>query len=210
MVLYDISPPIDADTPVWPGDTPFGARLALSIAAGDTVNLAAIATTPHLGAHADAPLHSEADGAAIDALPLEAFLGRCRVVEVAPLPLIGVGDVQGFDWDRDERLLLKTGSVADRRRFPERCSAVAPALAERCGRARLKLVGIDTPSVDPLASKTLEAHRILNRHRVVYLESLLLDAVPAGVYELIALPLRLRGLDASPVRAVLRALAPTK
>ena len=193
---------------VWPGDVAFASRRQSAIAAGACVNLGSIETTTHVGAHADAPFHSEDSGATIDQLDLEAFLGPCRVVAVPAVPLVDVEHVGAGNVDAMPRLLIKTGSAPDRTRFPSRASAIAPALAEALGQAGARLVGIDTPSVDPVDSKTLETHRVLNRCGVRYLEGLLLDHVPTGDYELIALPLRLQGLDASPIRAVLRVLSP--
>jgi len=212
MKIYDLSPRVDAAIPVWPGDTPYSARLVWNLADGDSVNLSALITTPHLGSHADAPFHTEADGAGIGELPLTPFLGPCRVVEVAPgsdgepPPLIGPHHLHGIDPADPPRLLFKTGSVADRSTFPQRFTALSPSLADLLVEWGTLLVGIDTPSVDPFDSTALEAHHALFRGGVANLEGLVLDGVPAGVYELIALPLRLAGLDASPVRAVLREL----
>ena len=210
-MLYDITPVVSPSLPVWPGDTPYGAKLTWSMAEGAPVNVSSITTTPHLGAHADAPFHVEADGAAIADLPLEPFLGPCRVVEVPPEPLITPAHLDGIDLADPPRLLLKTGSVRksearDTPAFPERFSALSPELAHALGEAGTLLVGLDTPSVDPFDSKELLAHHALIAGGVVNLEGLLLDGVPAGIYELIALPLRLAGLDASPIRAVLRTL----
>lgn len=204
--LYDITPPIRPGIPVWPGDTEYGAELTWAIARGDSVNVSAMTSTPHLGAHADAPFHVAEDGATVAELPLEPFLGPCRVVEVPPEPLILPEHLPGVDLGDPPRLLLKTGSVGDRSRFPERFSALSPELARAMGEAGALLVGLDTPSVDPFDSKDLAAHHALVAGGVVNLEGLLLADVPPGVYELIALPLRLEGLDASPVRAVLRTL----
>lgn len=215
MRLYDISPPVSPGIPVWPGDTPYRAELSWAVARGDPVNVSALTTTPHLGAHADAPFHV-ADGAAtVDRLPLEPFLGPCRVVEVPPEPLIFpdhlAANGTGIDLADPPRLLLKTGSVpsgeeGDPVRFPESFSALSPELARALGEAGALLVGIDTPSVDPFDSKDLPAHHALVAGGVVNLEGLVLAEVPPGLYELVALPLRLVGLDASPVRAVLRTL----
>jgi arylformamidase len=207
-MLYDLSPPIDSSTPVWPGDTAFSCHLAWAIAQGASVNVGAITSTTHLGSHTDAPFHFDPAGATAADLPLEPYLGPCRVIEIpgdADLALVDhLGDV---DLRSTPRLLLKTGSVTDRSRFPERFTAISVALAEHLGAAGALLVGTDAPSVDPFTSKTLAAHHALARGRVAILEGLVLDEVPAGVYELIALPLRLRGADASPVRAVLRDMA---
>lgn len=209
--LYDITPPVRAGIPVWPGDTPYRADLAWAIARGDSVNVSAITTTPHLGAHADAPFHVADDGATVGELPLEPFLGPCRVVEVPPEPLIRPSHLAGLDLAAPPRLLLKTGSVSPEAwrdgRFPERFSALSPELARALGEAGALLVGLDTPSVDPFDSKDLAAHHALVAGGVVNLEGLRLAEVPEGLYELIALPLRLEGLDASPVRAVLRPLS---
>lgn len=213
--LYDLSPVIDPDLPVWPGDTPFSSRLTWALSAGDSVNLSAVEATPHLGSHADAPFHTEPGGAGIAEMPLLPYLGPCRVVEVprepdgTPPPLVEprhLVDPAGASLDPADppRLLFKTSSVPDRTRFPERFTALSPALVEHLVKAGTLLVGLDTPSVDPFDSVDLEAHHLLFRNGLANLEGLDLDAVPPGLYELIALPLRLRGLDASPVRAVLR------
>jgi arylformamidase len=206
-MLYDISPPVDAGIPVWPGDTPFACDLAWRIADGAAVNVSAITTTPHLGAHADAPFHTEPAGRRIGELDLEPFLGPCRVVAVPAAPLIEPEHLAGLDLGAPPRLLLKTGSVRDRGRFPEEFSALSPRLARLVVERGALLVGLDTPSVDPFTSKTLEAHHILCQNGIANLEGLLLDHVPEGLYELIALPLRLMSADASPVRAVLRTIS---
>lgn len=213
--LYDLSPPISADTPVWPGDTPFSYRLTCKLAAGDSVNLSALTTTPHLGSHADAPFHTETDGTGIGAVPLTPYLGPCRVIDVTaddgtPPSLLEVRHLGDADPADPPRLLFKTGSVTDPATFPQRFTALSPRLAERLVTAGTLLVGLDTPSVDPFTSTRLEAHHVLFRGGVANLEGLALDGVPAGVYELIALPLRLTALDASPVRAVLRTLDGTE
>lgn len=205
-MLYDLSPTVHAGLPVWPGDTPFQVQLAWSIAAGASVNLSAITTTPHLGAHADAPFHTEARGETAAELSLEPFLGPCRVVEVPGVALLEPRHLEEVELGNPPRLLLKTGSVTDRRHFPERFSALSPELATLLGERGIVLVGIDTPSVDPFTSKTMDAHHALCRRGVAILEGLLLDGVPPGLYELIALPLKLAGVDASPVRAILRSL----
>lgn len=205
-MLYDISPTVRPEIPVWPGDTPFQTRLTWSLAEGASVNLTAITTTLHLGAHADAPFHTEARGEGIDAMPLECYLGPCRVVRVPAAPLIAPRHLEGIDLGSPGRLLLRTDSVRDRRSFPERFTALSPEVAALLGERGVLLVGMDTPSVDPFDSQELLAHHALAQGGVAILEGLLLDGVPEGVYELIALPLKLAGLDASPIRAVLRTL----
>lgn len=205
-MLYDLSPTIRPELPVWPGDTAFSARLACSLAEGASVNLYSLTTTSHLGSHADSPLHTEPRGVGIAELALDHFLGPCQVVQVPPQPLIEPRHVEGVDLGHPGRILFKTDSVRDRRSFPERFTALSPELASLLAARGARLVGMDTPSVDPFDSKSLEAHHILCRGGVAILEGLILDGVPEGVYELIALPLKMAGLDASPVRAVLRSV----
>src|ERR1700680_5082084 len=205
-MLYDLSPTIRSETPVWPGDTPFSSRFTWAIADGASVNVSVLTTTPHLGSHVDAPLHTELRGDSAAELALERFLGPCRVIHVPPVPLIEPRHVEGVDLATPGRLLFKSESVRDRRTFPERFTALSPELAALLGERGALLVGIDTPSVDPFSSKTLDAHHALVRAGVAILEGLVLEGVPEGVYELIARPLKLAGVDASPVRAVLRSL----
>jgi arylformamidase len=205
-MLYDLSPTIRPETPVWPGDTPFSSRWTLALAAGEAVNLSAITTTPHLGSHVDSPLHTEPRGESFAELSLDPYLGPCRVLKVPPVAQLTPRHVEGVDLDHCRRLLLKTESLADRRGFHERFTALSPELAHLLVERRLLLIGLDTPSVDPYESPGLDAHHALARGGVAILEGLVLDGVPEGIYELIALPLKLSGLDASPVRAVLRTL----
>jgi arylformamidase len=203
--LFDISPLIDRALPVWPGEPSFSASLSSSIAAGAPVNVSVMTTTTHLGAHADAPFHLLPSGRGIAALPLLPFLGRCQVLSVPPVPELQPKHLP-LDHIHAPRLLLQTGSVRDRNVFPHSFTALGAALANTLVHVGLLLLGIDTPSVDPFESKTLDAHHALIGGGVQILEGLVLDDVPEGIYELIALPLRIGGIDASPVRAVLRQL----
>ncbi len=207
MTLYDISPTVGPGFPVWPGDTPYAAELTWALAAGASVNVSALTTTPHLGAHADAPFHTEPGGAGAADLPLAPFLGPCRVVAVGAVDLVTPAHLGGVDPADPPRLLFKTGSLpplAAGAPFPERFTALSAELATFVGARGTLLVGLDTPSVDPFDSQGLDAHHALARAGVSILEGLALAAVPPGLYELIALPLKIAGLDASPVRAVLR------
>jgi arylformamidase len=205
-MLYDLSPTVRQGTPVWPGDTPYTASLTWSMAEGASVNVSAITTSPHVGSHADAPFHTEPRGEGIADAALEHYLGPCRVVKVPAMALVEPRHIEGLDLASPRRLLFKSESVRDRKSFPERFTALSPELASLLGERGVLLVGLDTPSVDPFDSKTLDAHHALARGGVAILEGLVLDGVPEGIYELIALPLKLAGLDASPVRAVLRSL----
>jgi arylformamidase len=205
-MLYDISPPISPGIAVWPGDTLFARELLMDMKRGDNITLSTLRTTCHLGAHADAPNHYGRDAPGIDARSLNYYLGPCQLMRIA----VGRGDVLGpgdiKQSLRAQRLLLATGTFPDPTHFNEDFAALAPELVEWLHDQEVLLVGIDTPSVDPFTSKELPAHRQFLRHDMAILEGLVLGEVPEGLYELIALPLRLVDADASPVRAVLRTL----
>jgi len=202
--LWDISPPVDARAPVFPGDTAYAQRLHFAIGPQCPVNVHAITLSPHTGAHADAPLHYASDGAPAGALALEPYLGPCRVIHcIGCGPLVQPQDIAHALDGLPPRVLVRTRAQATQSWGA--FSAYAPdTLALLAGRG-VRLVGIDTPSVDPATSAALPAHHQLLAHDMRVLENLVLDDVPAGDYELIALPLKLMHADASPVRAVLRA-----
>jgi arylformamidase len=207
--LWDISPPVHAGSPVFPGDAPFSSVWAARIGPGCPVNVSTLTLSPHTGAHADAPLHYDDAGAAIGAVDLAPFLGRCRVIHaIGVQPLIEWPHIaHAIDTRLPPRVLVRTYQAAPVDRFDAALAAFAPATLERLADLGVALVGIDTASIDPAASKTLDSHQVIRRRGLRVLENLLLDGVPEGDYELIALPLKLTTADASPVRAILRALA---
>jgi arylformamidase len=207
--LWDISQPLRAGLPVWPGDTPFGAGPRWSLSAESPVNVAAITLSTHSGAHADAPLHYDPAGAAIDAVSLEAYLGPCLVVDARGCgPLIEPAFVSAAVPAGTERVLFRTYDQFPHDLWVEAFTAIHPLAIDLLAARGVRLIGLDSPSLDPQGSKTMDAHLAVRRADMRVLEGLVLDAPPPGLYELIALPLPLRGLDASPVRAVLRELAP--
>jgi arylformamidase len=203
-MIWDLTPPVSAALAVWPGDTPPRREVLLELDRGDSVTLSTLHATVHLGAHADAPSHYGALAATIDRRPLETYLGPCQVLHVpaAARARLGPADLPGPI--REPRVLLRTGTHPDPERFPRDFAALTPELIEMLHAAGVRLVGVDTPSVDPFESKDLPAHRACLAHDIAILEGLVLAGVPEGRYELIALPLRLVGFDASPVRAILR------
>lgn len=206
MRLRDISITLSGGTPEWPGDTAYSCGWSSRISQGSTVNVSAYSTSPHVGTHADAPLHVRDGWSASHELPLEAFVGRTSVIDVTQIhdeielrvidATIGNGTV--------ERLLLKTGCTIASGTFPESW----PTLSESCARALLgrglRLIGVDAPSVDERHSKSLPVHKMIFSGNGCILENLDLRRVPAGPYDLIAFPLKIMSLDAAPVRAVLR------
>ena len=205
--LWDISPPVHAGAPVFPGDTPYSQQWAAEIGPGCPVNVSAITLSPHVGAHADAPLHYDPQGAAIGAVDLAPFLGRCRVIHAIGCgPLVRWQDVaHAMSGDLPPRVLVRTYAKAPAG-WDQGLSAYAPDTVQRLADAGVLLIGIDTASIDPADSKTLDSHQVIRQRGLRVLENLVLDDVPEGDYELIALPLKLTTADASPVRAVLRAL----
>ncbi|WP_213297444.1 arylformamidase [Paraburkholderia sacchari] len=205
--LWDISPPIRPETPIWPGDTPVGVERVWRMEAGSPVNVARVTLSPHTGAHTDAPLHYDEAGAPIGAVPLDAYIGACRVIHcVGAAPLVRPGHVQAALAGIPPRVLLRTYANAPLDRWDSAFCAVAPETIDLLARHGVRLIGIDTPSLDPQESKTMDAHHRIRAHRMAILEGIVLDAIAPGDYELIALPLKFATLDASPVRAVLRTL----
>ena len=203
--LWDISPPVAEGSPVFPGDTPYRQQWAAAIAPGCPVNVSTLTLSPHVGAHADAPLHYDPEGASVGALDLAPYLGPCRVIHaIARGPLVTWDHLAHALHGLPPRVLVRTYERAPVDRWDPQLAAFAPETIERLADAGVTLVGIDTASIDPAQSKTLDSHQVIRRRGLRVLENLVLDAVPEGDYELIALPLKLMSADASPVRAVLR------
>ncbi len=207
-MLYDITRTVSPETAVFPGDTPYSAKLQWSLSAGAPVNLTTITTTPHVGTHADAYFHYVADGAHPSAMPLEPYFGRARVVTVSKhAGELTLDDFRASDLDGVERLLIHswvsdtpdTQWVTD---FPYLSVSLIETLAQR----GIRLIGVDVSSVDDVNSASLPCHHAFYRLKLVNLENLMLRGVPDGDYDLSALPLKLEDACGSPVRAVLRSL----
>jgi len=204
MRLIDISPPISPSLAVWPGDTPPTREVLLDMKRGDNLTLSTLRGTVHLGAHADGPNHYGADAAAIDERSLGYYIGPCQVIHIeAPRAGRITAAMLGAEITA-ERVLFATGTYPDPNVLNEDFAALDPALVDFLHERGVRTVGVDTPSVDLFDSRDLPAHRRFLAHDMAILEGLVLRDAPPGEYELIALPLRLVGFDASPVRAVLR------
>jgi arylformamidase len=201
--IIDISQPVGTTTAVWPGDQPCEVDWTMQRARGDSVNVAALTLSAHTGTHIDGPFHFEDDGDRPADLALDAFVGNAVVIDANGAAEIDEDRVAGIDIGREGRILFRTRERIDSGQFPAAFAAITPGLARRLGEAGVRLVGTDSPSVDPVDSKTLDAHRILARSGVAILENLVLADVEPGRYTLVALPLRLVDADSSPVRAVL-------
>ena len=202
--LIDISPKVTAALAVWPGDQPPVREVALSFEGGDHLELSALKATVHLGAHADAPIHYHKDG--------EDIAGRDPSLYVGPAQVISVEVARGerilprhLDLSHIEtpRVLLKTGTYPDPEAFNEDFASLSPELIDALAKVGVRLVGIDTPSVDLFADKELKSHNAIYKNDMAVLEGIILDEVADGPYWLMAAPLALAGFDASPVRALL-------
>ena len=207
MRIYDISRSISHDTAVWPGDPPPAIRWVARVAQGDPANCSRIHLGPHTATHVDAPHHVFDDGRTVDQLPLDLFVGDAVVHEVTGHDALGLAEVRALADTRTwaPRVLFKTSAQPrGDHEWPDGWPPLLPEAAAWLVDQGALLVGTDAPSVDPLDSEDLPAHRVLLSQGIPILENLRLDQVPPGPYELIALPLKLVGLEASPVRAVLR------
>lgn len=200
--ILDISPLISERMAVWPGDIPFSREMSAAMEKGDHLDLSAITTTLHLGAHADAPSHYTRAGAGMGDVDLAPYVGPCQVVQVSLPPAARILPSH-IGVLRAPRVLFRTDSFPDPERFNTDFNSLSPELIEHLHSQGCVLVGLDTPSVDPFDSIALESHQALARTGMRNLEGLVLGHVEPGLYTLIALPLKLEGADASPVRAIL-------
>lgn len=204
MPYRDISILVLPGTPEWPSDTPYSCGWTWEMAKGASVNVSAITTSPHVGTHADAPLHVRDGWPASESLPVDAFVGPAWVLDVeAEEGAIDLASVEARVPEGTQRLLLRTGRSIAAGAFPAAWPALTAEAAAALAAHGLRLLGVDCPSVDARESTTLEVHRALFSGGAWVLENLDLHGVAEGRHDLLALPLRLGGLDAAPVRAVL-------
>ena len=205
MTVIDISPSLCVGMGVFPGDAAFAVSQTFTIGPDCPVNVASFSMSTHCGAHVDAPLHYDPAGASIDMLDLGDFIGPARVIDARGSgPFCGYDEIASALDGAPPRLLFKLMDRADVLAWPSGFRALAPEAVERLALRGTRLIGLDVPSIDPETSKSLPSHMVCRRHDLRIIENLALAEVVPGDYELIALPLKLRGLDAAPVRAVLR------
>lgn len=203
--VIDITQPLRNGIPPWPGDTEFHFEPTAKLGEdGSVVNVGKFVASCHTGTHIDAPFHFDDEGRKVHELDLELYVGRARVIEVSGAEGIGEKELAEHPLEGVSRLLVKAGAWTRRDVFPEQIVHFRPDAAPFLESHGVRLVGTEMPSVDPIESKDLAAHHALHEHGIHILEGVVLDGVEPGEYELIALPLPLRGGDGSPVRAVLR------
>ncbi len=201
--IIDISPLVHEQTAVFPGDTLFSRNEVLSYEKGHNLRLSSMNTTLHIGAHTDAPSHYHRDGKAMEQRDLHYYLGSCQVIEVQCPKGERIKPSHLRDEINSPRILLKTDSFPDPDQWNEDFNSLSKELMETLVQKGVKLIGIDTPSVDPANDKELICHNLIYQNDMAILEGIILGHVAPGEYQLIALPLKLKGADASPVRAIL-------
>jgi arylformamidase len=207
--IWDISERIEPGTATFPGDNAFSQEWVMRMEDGASCNVSTIRMSVHVGTHTDAPLHYDTNGSDMASVDIGKYLGRCRVIDVSSVgspPLISADALTPELLAGAERVLLRTNAEHDHRTFNPEFTSLGGAAAKVLAAAGVQLVGIDTPSMDHSANKELDGHQALYAGGIAILENLDLTGVPAGDYELIALPLRIVGCDSSPVRAILREL----
>lgn len=204
MKIIDISRPLYTAMPVWPGDTPAVFDFAATKAGGYAANVGRLRVSLHTGTHADAPYHYNDAGCTIDEVPPETYVGPARVVDIRGHGVITSAHFAGLDLRATPRVLLKSDCWPDPSVFPPSWPLLTPETPAWLAAQGVKLIALDVPSVDAPDSHDLPIHHAIDRAGLVIVENLDLRKVDPGVYEFIGLPLRIRGGDGSPLRAVLR------
>ena len=205
MKIWDISQTLRPGMPMWPGEPPILLHRNAQISADCPVNVGALDTPLHAGTHADSPFHYDPQGAASADCDLDVYVGRCVVVDVRHAAnRVELGDVDWAAIGGATRVLFRTYDSFPNDNWDSDFTAIAPAVIARLRESGVRLIGTDAASLDPEQSKTMDAHHEVQRGDMRILEGLVLDDVPPCEYELIALPLKIAGADASPVRAILR------
>ena len=202
--IIDITPLISSDIAVFPGDTQFSRKELLSFEKGHNLVLSSIETTVHLGAHTDAPSHYHKDGQTIEKQSLQTYMGKAQVIEVNAKSgeRISLAHLQNQKIIAS-RILFKTNSFPDPNNWNDDFNSLSSEVIDYLNQQKVILIGIDTPSVDPADDKELISHNKIYDYGLAILEGIVLENVTPGLYDLVALPLPIKGCDASPVRAIL-------
>ncbi|KXH84058.1 arylformamidase [Sporosarcina sp. HYO08] len=202
----DISQPLTNDIAGWPGDTPFEFKLAYTKEQTGSVNIGQIQTSLHCGTHIDAPFHFDNDGKKVHELDINLYVGLSLIIDVTGCESVGKRELEEFPLEGVTRLLLKTRTAeeTDPTQFPLKFTYLRKDIGPFLKEKGIRLLGVDVPSVDPVDSKTMDAHHSLHDNGVSILENIMLGHVGPGNYDLIALPLAIQNADGSPVRAVVR------
>lgn len=200
----DISQTLSNNIAHWPGDAPFSFNIGITKEQTGSVNIGNISTSSHTGTHVDAPFHFDEDGQTIEELDVNIYIGEAKVIDVTDEDTITVEALKQFDLVGIKRLLIKTKKEMNEEQFPEEYMVVDEAVGAYLRTCGVQLLGTESPSVDSVNSKELLAHHALYDNGIYILENIVLTDVEPGMYDLIALPLKIQGADGSPVRAVIR------
>lgn len=203
MKIHDISMLLNNETAEWPGDTPFEFEVNWSKEESGSVNVGKLVTSTHIGTHIDAPFHFDEHGEKVHELPLENYVAQTLVIHVDGKEQISRKDIEHIEVENEKAVLFRTSAWQNRKEFPQSIPAFDLDIVEWMVDKGIILFGVDLPSVDAITSKHLSMHHKLNGAGRYILEGLVLDKVKEGVYELVALPLKIEGADGSPVRAIL-------
>jgi arylformamidase len=202
--IFDISQTLFEGMAVWPGDPEFKQRWVQRIKDGNSSNLSCIELGIHTGTHIDAPLHVDDTGGDAAGISLHNCIGPVRVIEIVTEDCIRPEHLSYLDWQGVERVLFKTRNDAPSERpFDPHYIFLHHDAAEFLAEKLILLAGTDAPSIDAFDNERLSSHRVLTNRGITIVEGVRLAGVEPGDYGLICLPLKLAGLDGSPVRAVL-------
>ena len=211
MPIYDITVPLTNEMPTYPGDPGVQITDWSSLAQGDAANVTRLNVGAHTGTHVDAPAHFIKGASPVESLPLDVLIGPSQVVAVPEAKLsIDKEFVAQHCEPGMTRVLFKTRNShfwGDQSSgFREDFTYLELTAAEYLVAQGVRLVGIDYLSIEQFGQKDHPTHLALLSKGVVIVEGLNLSAVPAGQYELICLPMRIRSGqgDGAPARAVLK------
>ncbi|GEM00942.1 arylformamidase [Halolactibacillus halophilus] len=201
MTYIDITMPLINKGATWPGDTPYRFKLSATMKDTGSVNIGEITSSLHNGTHMDAPFHYDNHGRTIDQLDVSIGIGTCQIVDVRGLDKVTVSNLEKLNLSGVSRLLFHMLD-RDPAVFPEQFPLLTVEAVDYLATIGIKLIGTDAPSVDAVNSKTLPIHLAIHKARITIIENLYLNDVSAGHYHLYAVPLKIVGGDASPVRAL--------
>jgi arylformamidase len=206
MKLIDVTVPLDANLPTYPGNTPFTIEPIKRMARGGSSNVSTLHLSAHAGTHVDAPRHFFDDAAGADALPLEIMLGRTRVVEISSRAAIDADELAALDLSDDVRILFKTWNsrLWGSNEFHQDYIALTAGGAQHLIAHGIKVVGVDYLSVEQFKAPGAPVHRALLGGGAIVIEGLNLRDVEPGIYDMMCLPLRIVGADGAPARVLLR------
>ena len=203
----DISVPIYSGMVHWPDNPPVKIERIMDLAHGDAANVSKIELGAHTGTHMDAPRHFLAEGAGLDEMPLDASIGKARVINIEHPQAILPAELEPHNLRAGERVLFRTRNSKrcwKDDRFFEDFVYISASAAQYLVERQVRTIGVDYLSVGGYVYDGVETHQILLSAGIWLIEGLNLSAVKPGIYELVCLPLRVTGADGAPARAILR------